>query len=53
MKILHIHLCSKIITYDINSFLEKAIPTKELTLKCGKTYYPMNVVLRKGHTEHT
>lgn len=48
MKILHIHLCSKIITYDINSFLKKTITTEESNPKCGKTYFPMNVVLRKG-----
>lgn len=53
MKILHIHLWSKIITYDINTFLKKAITTKELNHKCGKTYFPMNVAHRKGQIQST
>lgn len=47
MKILHIHLCSKIINYDINSFLlkTKQLP-QELNCQVEAFFFPMNVVLK-------
>lgn len=46
MKILHIHLCSIIITYVMNSFLTKVITPEDLCAVSGKSCLPMNVALR-------